>query len=132
MKRPPQGGLFAVALWNLKGGLVVSPGTSLFKVMGRHPRSTSMQVRSSLLTGFVWAGMIVAPAIATAQTSVVAPLPPSRPGSTSLDPAASLNEADATLRRVERRKEAQIASPRSDREVPMPRPVPSIMAPSRP
>ena len=98
-----------------------------------------MHVRSNLLAGALLTGMVAIPAIATAQTLVVAPLPPvSRPhipaatvapAPVRIDPDAALVESAMTRGRIERRQQAQIAQPRPDREVPMPRPVQSIIAP---
>lgn len=97
-----------------------------------------MPVRSNLLAGSLLAGMIAVPAVAMAQTMVVAPLPPmSRPhilaapmaAPVRIDPGAALVESEMARSRIEHRQQAGVAQPRLDRDVPMPRPVQSIIAP---
>lgn len=100
-----------------------------------------MPVRSNLLAAALVTGMIAIPTIAVAQTMVVAPLPPmSRPDTRAaptaapvrIDPGAALVESEMARSRIEHHQQAQIAQPRPDRDVPMPRPVMSIIAPARP
>lgn len=98
-----------------------------------------MTVRSNLLAGALMIGVVAVPAIAMTQTMVVAPLPPmsrphtlaapQEPAPVRIDPDAALVESAMTRSRIERRQQAQIAQPRLDRDVPMPRPVQSIIAP---
>jgi hypothetical protein len=97
-----------------------------------------MQLRNSVSAGLIVAGTIIAPIAASAQTMVLAPLPPPRPfdltlarSAPSLDPDAALRASVAARDGVERRQPVAVAQ-RSDREVPMLRAVPSIMAPAGP
>jgi hypothetical protein len=86
-----------------------------------------MCTRSNLLAVALLGGMATAPTIVTAQM-MTAPLPPARPH-LMVDPGAAPQASVATRILSERRQHAQ---PRAAREVPMPRPVPAIIAPTRP
>lgn len=97
-----------------------------------------MQLRNSVSAGLILAGTIIAPIAASAQTMMLAPLPPPRPFDLTLARSAPTLDPDATLRSsvaardgVERRETMAVAQ-RVDREVPMLRPIPSIMAPALP
>jgi hypothetical protein len=98
-----------------------------------------MRMRSKLFAGAVLVGIVSVPAMA--QTMVIAPLPPERPRDLALqaapvaavvDPGAALHQSVAIRSGVERRQQAQIMPSRLEQDIPMPRGVPSIMAPSRP
>ncbi|KRE09320.1 hypothetical protein ASE63_21685 [Bosea sp. Root381] len=97
-----------------------------------------MQLRNSVSAGLILAGTILAPIAASAQTMMLAPLPPPRPFDLALARSAPALDPDATSRAsvaardgVERRQPMAVAQ-RLDRDVPMPRGVPSIMAPAGP
>jgi hypothetical protein len=94
-----------------------------------------MRIRSSLSIGLLLAGVFVVPAIATAQSVTSeqpisrqrAPGVPMAPRPTSIDPGIAARERAADPARFNR-QQAQSTS-RVDRDLPMPRPVPSIIAP---
>ncbi|MDP3255102.1 MAG: hypothetical protein Q8S58_11825 [Bosea sp. (in: a-proteobacteria)] len=90
-----------------------------------------MQFRNSFAAGLILAAATVAPLAANAQSMMLAPLPPPRPfdlavAAPTLDPDAALRSSVEVRHRVDRQ---QIVMQRADRDVPMPRAVPSIMAP---
>jgi hypothetical protein len=109
-----------------------------FEAVQRNAGSPSMQIRTSVSAGLILAGTTIAPIAANAQTMMLAPLPPPRPfdlklasAAPTLNPEAALRSSVAARDGVERRQPMAVAH-RLDREVPMPRAVPSIMAPARP
>lgn len=96
-----------------------------------------MRIRSSLSVGLLLAGIFVIPAIATAQSSLSeqpssrqrAPGVPLAPRPASVDPGIAARERAADpAARSDGRREVQRKSG-ADRDLPMPRPVPSIIAP---
>jgi hypothetical protein len=99
-----------------------------------------MQARNSLSAAIILGAVVVAPAVTPAQTMMMmAPLPPPRPSdlalarpadATALDPDAALRGSVATRGSVERHQ--RVVMQRPERDVPMPRPVPAIIAPTRP
>lgn len=90
-----------------------------------------MPFRNSFAAGLILAAATAAPVAAKAQTAVLAPLPPPRPfdlalAAPTLNPDAALRSSVEVRHRVDRQ---QIVMQRADRDVPMPRAVPPIMAP---